>query len=347
MVFSVRLAPCCRKFSKLIANVHAGSEKRIKANLTLPTVSVLIPCYNAEKYIGETLDSVFRQTWRELEIIVVDDGSQDGSIAEVERFPAARVQLIRQTHMGASVARNRAYRTSKGEFIQFLDADDLIEPDKLERQITRLMAYPKCVASAEWGRFYTAPYQTRFEPEPVWRDLPPLDWLALSRADGLGMMFPAIWLIPRLVANAAGPWEESLSVGDDGEYFTRVLLASDQVLFCSGARCHYRSGISGSLSGRKSSAGWASQLRVIELCERYVREREDSERVRRGFALSWQHFAHACYPYDRQLASFALAYASRLHPVTIRPRGGPTFEVVSALIGWRNARRLQVISGRP
>jgi glycosyltransferase involved in cell wall biosynthesis len=314
--------------------------------LTVPTASVLIPCYNAEKYIGETLDSIFRQTWRELEIIIVDDGSQDGSICEIERFVDARVRLIRQTNMGASAARNRAYQASRGEFIQFLDADDLIGPDKIERQITRLMDHPNCVASAEWGRFYTGPGETRFEPEPVWRDLPSLDWLSLSRAQGFGMMFPAIWLIPRPVADKAGPWEESLSVGDDGEYFTRVLLASDRVLFCSGAQCHYRSGVTGSLSGRRSSAAWVSQFRVLELCERHVREREESERVRRGFALSWQRFAHSCYPHDRTLANLALSHARLLHPVSIRPHGGPAFEFVSALIGWRIARRLQVISGR-
>ena len=107
------------------------------------------------------------------------------------------------------------------------------------------------------------------------------------------MLFPALWLIPRLVADTAGPWNETLSLGDDGEYFTRIVLAAEQVLFRPGARCLYRSGLGGSLSGRKSPEAWHSQFCVIELCEAHVRAREDSERVRRGFALSWQHLAHA------------------------------------------------------
>ena len=125
------------------------------------------------------------------------------------------------------------------------------------------------------------------------------------------------------------------------------LLGSERVLFCQGARCRYRSGVPGSLSGARSSRAWASQFRVLELCESYVRAREDSERIRRAFALSWQHVAHMAYPYDRRLAERALARARQLHPVTIRPEGGATFRVASRLLGWRTARRLQVISGRP
>src|SRR5262249_39734401 len=118
-------------------------------------------------------------------------------------------------------------------------------------------------------------------------------------------------------------------------------------LFCPGARCYYRSRVDGSLSGRKSTAAWASQFHVIELCESNVRAREDSERVRRAFALSWQHLAHGCHPYDPVLAELALERARALHSVIIRPDGGRVFKLVSSLIGWRAARRLQAISGRP
>ena len=227
------------------------------------------------------------------------------------------------------------------------DADDLIDPDKIERQLRRLVQNPHCVASAEWGRFYTAPQDVRFNPEPVWRDLDPLDWLALSRADGLGMMLPALWLIPIAIVKAAGPWAEELTLNNDAEYFTRVLLRSERVLFCQGSRCRYRSGVPGSLSGTRSPRAWTSQFRVLELCKSYVRAREDSERIRRAFALSWHHLAHMAYPYDRRLAKHALARARLLHPVTIRPVGGAAFRVASRLLGWRMARRLQVASGRP
>jgi glycosyltransferase involved in cell wall biosynthesis len=312
-----------------------------------PTVSVIVPCYNAEKFIGETLESIFQQTWPSIEVVVVDDGSTDRTANIVHSFAQPNLTLVKQENRGQTTSLNVGLLHACGDFVQYLDADDLLDTEKIERQITRLIDHPDCVASAEWGRFYTQTDEAKFNPEPVWDDLDPVDWLVLSRADGLGMMFPALWLVPMQIIRTVGQWREELTLNNDAEYFTRVLLACNQVLFCPGARCYYRSGVRGSLSGQKSPEAWASQFRVIELCERYVRAREDSEGVRRGFALSWQHLAHACYPYEAALAARALARARSLHPVTIRPDGGPTFKVISRLIGWRAARRLQVASGRP
>jgi glycosyltransferase involved in cell wall biosynthesis len=315
--------------------------------MTYPKVSILIPCYNGAKYIGETLDCVFRQTWRQIEVIVVNDGSTDGSVAEIRRWCDPRLILLDGPNRGAAAARNEAFRRSSGDFIQYLDADDMIDANKIERQIRHLAEEPESIASAKWGRFQNDPSEALLAPEDVWQNLEPVDWLVRSRHDGLGMMFPAIWLFSRGIALAAGPWREDLSLADDTEYFTRLILCAKRVLFCEGARCYYRSGIRGSLSGRKSSQAWASEFKVTELCEEYVRAREDSDRVRRAFALAWQHLAHACYPYDCALAEAALARARSLHPVGIRPDGGFRFRVLSRLIGWRAARRLQVVSGRP
>jgi glycosyltransferase involved in cell wall biosynthesis len=319
----------------------------IEGSMTKPLASVLIPCFNAEAFIGETLEHVFRQTWPNIEVVVIDDGSSDRSAAEVARFSRSNLIFIARANAGAAAARNGALRRCSGAFIQFLDADDLIAPSKIELQMGRLIERPTCVATSEWTRFHGRPEDAAFSPDDGWQDLDPLDWLALSRKDGLGMMFPAMWLVPRPVVDAAGPWVEDLSLADDTEYYTRVVLASERVLFCPGARCYYRSGVAGSLSGRKSSAAWASQFKVTELCQSYVLAREDSERMRRTFALTWQHHAHACYPYDRDLAETALARACALHSVRIRPDGGAVFRALSKLLGWRLARRLQVASGRP
>jgi glycosyltransferase involved in cell wall biosynthesis len=310
--------------------------------VTQPKVSILIPCYNAEKYIGEALESVFLQTWPAIEVIVVNDGSVDRSAAVVRSFERPNLKLIEQENRGQTAALNVCLAHASGDFVQYLDADDLIEPEKIERQVVRLLEHPHCVASCEWGRFYHSPEETRFNPEPVWRDLDPIDWLALSRADGLGMMFPALWLIPMPIVQEVGPWMEELTDNNDAEYFTRVLLAAEGVLFCPGARCYYRSGISGSLTTLTSASAWISRFRVLDLCEAYVRAREDSERIRRAFALSWQHAAHRMYPYDRQLAERALARARAIHPIVIRPDAGPKFAFVSRIIGWRAARTLQV-----
>lgn len=314
--------------------------------MCFPKVSVLIPCYNAVKYVGETLETVFSQTWPEIEVIVVDDGSTDRSADVVRSFARANLRLIQQPNRGQTAALNVCVSQATGDFVQYLDADDLLQPDKIARQMQRLLDAPRCIASAEWGRFYRTPQETRFCEEPVWRDLAPIDWLVLSRAEGLGMMFPALWLLPMPIVRAAGPWREDLTLNNDAEYFTRALLASDRILFCAGARCHYRSGIPGSLAGSSSPPALDSGFKVLELCESYARAVEDSERVRRCFALSWQHFAYFVYPYNRLTAKRALGRAGSLHPVRIRPSGGPKFQALSRVLGWRAARVLQLASGR-
>src|SRR5436190_9629795 len=138
-----------------------------------PTVSVLIPCYNAEKYIGETLESVLRQTWPSIEVIVVNDGSVDRSAAVVRSFARPNLRLVEQENCGQTATLNVCLAQASGDFVQYLDADDLIEPEKIERQAIRLTEHPRCIASSEWGRFYRLPQETRFDAESVWRDLDP------------------------------------------------------------------------------------------------------------------------------------------------------------------------------
>ncbi|MEA5550657.1 glycosyltransferase family A protein [Anabaena cylindrica UHCC 0172] len=106
----------------------------------LPLVTVIIPVYNYANYIAATLDSVFAQTYRPIEVIVVDDGSTDNSAEIMLGYP--EVQYLYQSNQGVSVARNMAIAAAKGEFIAFLDADDLWKPDKLSLQIAYMLENP-------------------------------------------------------------------------------------------------------------------------------------------------------------------------------------------------------------
>src|SRR5262249_8416013 len=158
--------------------------------------------------IEETLHSVLSQDYERLEVIVVDDGSTDDSAAMVRQFP--KVRLIQQPNAGVTTARNVALRHSHGDYIQYLDADDLLSVDKISRQVRRLIGNATCIATAEWGRFYSQPSEARFEPDATWTDLLPLDWLARSGENGLSMMYPALWLIPRRIVEQVGPWNAEL-----------------------------------------------------------------------------------------------------------------------------------------
>ena len=100
-----------------------------------PKISVIIPVYNAEKYLEKCLDSILQQTFREIEVICVDDGSQDASKQILRRYASqdARVIVVEQKNMYAGVARNRGMELAKGKYLIFLDADDFFHPDMLRR----------------------------------------------------------------------------------------------------------------------------------------------------------------------------------------------------------------------
>jgi glycosyltransferase involved in cell wall biosynthesis len=107
-----------------------------------PLISCIVPVYNNAQYVAEALDSIFAQTYRPLEVIVVDDGSTDDTAAVVGRY-SDRVTYIRQANGGPALARNRGLAAARGEFVAFLDADDWWHPEKLARQMARFAERPE------------------------------------------------------------------------------------------------------------------------------------------------------------------------------------------------------------
>ncbi len=107
-------------------------------------VSVIIPCYNQEKYIAEALESVWNQTYNNWECLVVNDGSTDSSVNIINKYTRKdkRFKLINQENKGVAAARNHGFQKASGSYIQFLDADDLLLPDKLEKHVDFLINHP-------------------------------------------------------------------------------------------------------------------------------------------------------------------------------------------------------------
>lgn len=119
----------------------------------MPHVTVIIPAFNCERYIAAAVKSVLDQTHRDFDLIVVDDGSTDGT-AEGLRVFGDRIQLLRQANAGAAAARNRGLRVARGELIGFLDADDWWEPDRLAAQLAAFHAFP--AARLAFSDFFVA-----------------------------------------------------------------------------------------------------------------------------------------------------------------------------------------------
>src|SRR5215467_4826886 len=142
-----------------------------------PMVSILMPAYNAEDWIVDALRSAIAQTWEPKEIIVVDDGSTDRTLEVARQFASKGVSVFAQKNQGAASARNKAFSLCNGEFIQWLDADDLLAPDKISLQMEALSALKdrSILLSSAFGHFKYRYYRARFLPGPLWRDLSAID----------------------------------------------------------------------------------------------------------------------------------------------------------------------------
>ena len=119
----------------------------------MPLISVIVPVYNGEKTIRETIESVFNQSFSDFEIIVINDGSQDSTLDVLASIQDPRLKVFSYPNSGVSASRNRGFSHTVGEFIAFLDADDLWTPNKLEAQLAALQDNPNAAVAYSWTDF--------------------------------------------------------------------------------------------------------------------------------------------------------------------------------------------------
>jgi len=310
-----------------------------------PLVSVLIPAYNTEEWIEGTLQSVLGQTWERKEIIVVDDGSSDQTLAIARQFESDMVHVCTQKNQGAAAARNKAFSICQGDYIQWLDADDLLSPDKIAAQmeVVASTSGKRTLLSCPWAHF---PYRTeraQFISTPLWEDLSPVEWLLRKMAQNLHMQ-PATWLVSRELTEAAGPWDTTLAVDDDGEYFCRVLLASDGVRFVPQPKVYYRaSGSRGlsyiGLSNKKLDSQWRS----MQLHIGYLRSLEDSIRTRAASLQYMQNWMKFFYPHRADLIEQMQSKAAELGGKLEAPRLSWKYAWIATLFGWHMGRRAELM----
>ncbi|MBK6904825.1 MAG: glycosyltransferase [Saprospirales bacterium] len=307
-----------------------------------PLVSVLIPAYNASRYLAETIHSVMNQTFSAWEMIIVDDGSQDDTFSIAREFAGrdSRIQAVAQPNAGASAARNHAFRLSKGQWVKYMDADDLLNPDSLAAQAALANQFPDCIISGKWGRFYRDDLQTfRLSSESVWRDMPGVDWIVESWSKGPNMTQPGIFLIPRNIVEKFGGWDESLSLVDDREFFTRIILQSPFIKFCPDSVLYYRSGLGGSLSKTRGEKAMASAWKATDLSANYLLQARNDAKARRACAVQYQAFAYNAYPGFPELTHNAEARVRELGGSDYPLPGGLFLKALTTLIGWKKPKR--------
>ncbi|MDX6637121.1 MAG: hypothetical protein QOJ01_632 [Solirubrobacterales bacterium] len=187
-----------------------------------PVVSVVIPVYNGERFLAEAIESVLAQNYEPLEIIVVDDGSTDGSAAIAERYP---VILLRGLNRGRSQARNAGIEAASGELVGFCDADDVWLGERLNLQVRHLLDHPEEGAVACMMEVFVEPGIER--PR----------WLRGVLAETRRSLMPSALLIRREVLDRVGGFDPRFEVGEDGDLMLRMkesgvrMGSVDRVLF--------------------------------------------------------------------------------------------------------------------
>ena len=309
-----------------------------------PLVSILIPAYNAEEFIADAIRSAIAQTWQRKEIIVVDDGSKDGTAEVARRFASREVFLVSKENQGAAATRNHAFQLSQGDYIQWLDADDLLAPDKIERQLAALREgnSKRILPSSSWGQFYYRTKRAHFVATCLWQDLIPVEWLIKKMGEHQHMQ-TATWLTSRELAEAAGSWDTRLFVDDDGEYFCRVLLASEGTRFVPEAKVYYRVTPSSRVSyigasDKKKDAMVISMKLHIE----YLRSLEESKRVRTVCLAYMQNFYDIFYPERPDLMAELQALATELEGRLEEPELRWKYAWIKPILGFKAAKRAQM-----
>lgn len=316
-----------------------------------PLVSIIIPVYNAEAYLRETIASALAQTYPNKEIIIVNDGSTDSSINIAREFNSDIIKLIDQDKKGASAARNAGLRIAKGNYIQFLDADDLLSEDKISAQVHVLNGSPDHLAQCHTVYFRDTedPYTATTTSE--WYNTgsdDPVDFLTklYAPADILpgygGMIQPNAWLVPRSIITEAGYWNESLSVDDDGEFFCRIILASKGILYASEGINYYRQHIQHkSLSAFLLAKGYRSMLTATDIKYQYLSEKSnDKILVNKIFAAHYWRIGVNSFPQFISLSNQAIKKAKELGIKNKKYNGGPIAIYLSKIFGWRLLRIL-------
>lgn len=259
-------------------------------------VSVVMPTYNRAGCLVEALESVSAQTYRPVEVLLVDDGSTDETPETVEQWARTvqddaglRLRAMRQENQGAPVARNRGLIESRGEFIQFLDSDDLLHPDKLGAQVQVLRSEPEVqFVYAGTAGFYT---------EPDW-DRDPYCGLPVDGPPALEFMARTVWktesgLYRRALCVQNGPWVEDLRIWQDWEYNIRIasrrpcIRCQPQVLSAARFDSPNRIGRWG-----RQREGWLEKLRATRLAGDVLEKRgfDEDERAE-GLATRYNGIA--------------------------------------------------------
>lgn len=297
-------------------------------------VSVIIPAYNASQTIVETLNSICAQTYKNLEVIVVNDGSTDGTLVLLENYPNS-INILSTANKGVSHARSLGFKHSKGDYIQYLDADDLLMPKKIEIQLRTLIEHNADVAYGDWQKFKSEKNQL-ITSETVEREI---------EGDLEIALFSYFWCPPATILYSRGicerlKWNENLPVIQDARYFLDAAIAKGKFVYTKGIMAQYRIAQSNSLS-QKSDLNFVKDLyeNTKSIYKIWILDFNARPDKKTAIIKSLRHCINRLSLLNKNLSKEAIELLLQIEPNYLPPEKG-LLRTLSKIIGYKNAEKV-------
>ncbi|BAQ66180.1 glycosyltransferase [Geminocystis sp. NIES-3709] len=305
-------------------------------------ISIIIPCYNAERFLLDTLKSVFNQSFSNYEIILIDDGSTDNT-AEIIKSYGNRVKAKFTSNRGASAARNLGTSLAKGAFIQYLDADDLLAPNTLEKRVNGLINSNADVAYTDWQKLEEQKDSTFKLGDIINRsieDIHPNPEIALFTDFWCP---PAALLYSRRIVDKIGFWNESLPIIQDARFLLDSGLFGGKFIHISDLGAYYRVHRCNSLSKRNKIDFSQDCLTNAYQVEDFWKNRgEITIEQKNALIKVYGNLARFFFEYDRQKFSEIMEKIYLINPNYI-PSNPRALNLLSKWFGYEKAEEIALI----
>lgn len=314
---------------------NRGGDYQNKTGVKQPRVSVIMPVYNGERYIAEAVNSVLAQTYADLELIVVDDGSTDQTLSQIESLRDSRLRILRQSNQGVSAAANVGIKASHGEYLAGMGSDDVWQPSKIEKQVALLDAQPEVDLVYCWTGYIG----------PESESLPYLQQVEITEAPVKALFSRHLDIASSLLYRRScfeihGLFDPRLRHHEDWDLLCRLAMAKVQFAVIREPLCRNRLNGSGlTYRGLKSK-----DIRVLgENLRLYVskaRSSEDLVEVSRACLLAAICMTQFNHSYAAINAWLLVFHAVKLHAPTIATREFEAFLRGDVKCIWRNLLKL-------
>jgi glycosyltransferase involved in cell wall biosynthesis len=299
-----------------------------------PLVSIIIPCYNVELYIVECLDSVFHQTYPNIEVICVDNNSTDKTsqlINEYKESSESKLQLLFEKKKGASVARNKGLSVAKGDWVQFLDADDLLDPQKIEHQL--LLTKSNKQTDFVVGSFYKLATSGNKKHIIIQNN----DAFKALFVSNLGITSSNLFY-KKSIMNVGG-WDENLKSSQEASLMFKLLAADAVVAFDDEPLTIIRERAEGQISQQNPNSNWMQYVNLRLEIIMFLKNNKASY-----FETEKEFYFSNLFKQIRRIAKFDLETADQIFnayfPKHFKPQIGIVYAICFKLMGFKFTEQL-------